>query len=68
MTPKHIDAANKLEEMLPHLKEIVREIRNHDVDAYATLYDARRRLGRIVASLGAGIPTKDCVTHDWESD
>lgn len=68
MTPKHIDAANKLEEMLPHLKEIVREIRDGEVDAYAALYDARRRLGYIVAATGAGAPAADRTRHDWSND
>lgn len=56
-------AADQLEELLPHLRALVNEIREGHVDAYGNLYEARRRLGKIVNA---------CYTerratrwHDW---
>jgi hypothetical protein len=68
VTTSHAEAlraADELEELLGHLREIVHEVRYRRVDAYATLYDARFRLSRLVRSLGAGDPAVTLRRHDW---
>lgn len=63
---KALRAADDLEELLIHLREIVNEIRDGTVGAYGAVYEARTRLSRIVAGLGAGVPAKS--GHVWELD
>lgn len=62
---KEAHMANELEDMLPHLREIVNEIREGEINAYRALYEARQRLSKIVARGGAGIPSKQVATHKW---
>jgi alkylated DNA nucleotide flippase Atl1 len=62
---KSMQASHELEEMLPHLREIVNEIREGRVNAYGALYEARHRLGLITRNLGAGIPKTS--GHNWDS-
>lgn len=61
--PKAIRAASELERLIPHLKDIVVDIRNGYGRPYALVYEARRELSRIVAKLGAGTPARS--GHDW---
>lgn len=60
-------ASHELEAMLPHLREIVNETREGTVDAYASLYEARKRLGQIIAPLGAGVPSRQVKSHRWDN-
>lgn len=60
-------AADRLEELLPHLREVVNLVRASTGPGrrpYALLYEARRRLSRIVAPLGAGQPNPS--GYDWD--
>lgn len=65
MEDKALRGANELEKLLPHLQEIVDEIRTRKVGAYAAMYEARGRMSAIVARLGAGYPPKS--GHNWEA-
>jgi hypothetical protein len=56
-------AAARLEDLLPHMREIVGEIRTGKVEAHAAIYEARRELSRIVVMVGAEIPKPS--GHDW---
>lgn len=61
-----LDAANKLENLLPHLREVVnlmRDGKGPGARPYALLYEARRELSRIVSPLGAGQPNRS--GYDW---
>lgn len=57
--------SHELEDMLPHLREIVNEIREGEIDAYRALYEARARLSKIVARGGAGVPSALVKGHKW---
>lgn len=64
MKQKQVDASHKVEELSMDLKELVAELRSGvlpDSEAYAKLYHIRTRLGRVVATLGAGAPTGSWV-------
>lgn len=62
---RDMQMSHELEDMLPHLREIVNEIREGKIDAYAALYDARSRLGKIVAKGGYGTPSRQVKRHRW---
>jgi hypothetical protein len=53
---KHIAAANRLEELATQLKGLVIELREGTPDAYKKVYELRRELSRVVATLGEGQP------------
>lgn len=60
-------AADRLEELLPHLREVVNLVRAGEgpgARPYALLYETRRELSRIVATLGAGLPSRS--GYDWQ--
>lgn len=61
----NLKAANELEDLLPHLRDIVNEIREGTIDSYASLYEARARLTKILSPLGAGVPSRTVKTHRW---
>ena len=55
---KHIQAAAELEELIPQIREAVRQLRSKEPRpyAYALVYELRRRLGYTVRPMGAGEP------------
>lgn len=58
---RSLTAADKLDEMSTEIAKIAADIREHyeDLDyCYAVVYHFRTRLGKVVASLGFGIPRK----------
>lgn len=57
-TDKQQAAANRLEELCVDLKDIVIRLRAGDTDAYALVYDFRSDVGKVVATLGHGIPAR----------
>jgi len=57
-------AADRLEELLASYREVVNLIREGHERPYALLYEARRELGRVVATLGAGLPAAS--GYDWD--
>jgi hypothetical protein len=69
-TPRELalEAADKLEDFLAHMTTIVGEIYENRIDAYATLYRARRQLTDIMRPLGAGEPSRQLRVHDWGDD
>jgi len=56
-------AADKLEELLPEMRELINRIRHGCPAPYAEVYHLRREIGRVVANLGVGVP----ASHDQES-
>lgn len=59
MRQKEIDAANKLEELIPEMKQLVIDLRNGTDKPYTRIYHLRTKLSRIVATLGVGYPGKE---------
>lgn len=62
-------AADRLEELVPHIKEIILALRAADQDTpwgdpYAQVYELRYEISRVVRSLGAGSPGPS--SHEWE--
>jgi hypothetical protein len=54
---KEIEAANALEDLVPELKEIIKDLRDGTTQQpYALVYHFRTSIGRIVAMLGTGHP------------
>lgn len=63
---RELAAVAELEALLPHLRQLVNEVRANRVDAYASLYEARHRMGRLVAACGYGRPSRSrAVRHDF---
>jgi hypothetical protein len=65
-----LKAASDLEEMAADMKELVEVLRCPSVQyPYAHVYEMRHRLGRIVSSLGAGVPgiNEMKVAEDWDN-
>lgn len=69
-TPRHLQlvTADRLEDLLFHMREIVHELRDGQVDAYATLYDARQRITWLLRALGTGEPSRLLRRHDWKGE
>jgi hypothetical protein len=53
---REIEAADRLEELIPDLRQLVADLRDGKGMAYARVYHFRRRVGQVVASLGSGYP------------
>lgn len=49
-------AADRLEELTAEMKALVVELREGTPDAYKKIYNLRRELGYVVATLGEGVP------------
>lgn len=62
---QQIKAADGLEELIPAMKEIVRLLRQGQAPskAYALVYEFRKRVGRNVAALGAGLPDSSATRY-----
>jgi hypothetical protein len=50
-------AADELEDLAIELKDIVQKLRAFNSDPYKLVYNFRRDVGRVVATLGAGVPS-----------
>lgn len=71
VTTSHTEAeraADRLEDLLPHLGELITEVRLRRVDAYASLYDLRRRVTWVLRDLGSGEPARTLRRHDWRDE
>lgn len=55
------EAAAKLEDITVVSKQMVVDIREEVVDPYAALYWLRREIGRIVSTMGVGLPASDML-------
>ena len=57
---KQLDAANRLEDLAMDMKLLIPELREGmtSAAAYRKVYELRRELGRVVATLGCGVPTR----------
>lgn len=55
---QQLAAANRLEELSIELKGIVIKLRAGDVDSYALVYDLRAEIGKVVGTLGYGVPRR----------
>jgi hypothetical protein len=53
---RQITAANNLEDLIPELKQLVIDLREYKDHPYARVYEFRRKISRIVATLGSGYP------------
>lgn len=67
---RFIGAANRLEELVPHTKEIVQLLRDggphtYSGEAYAQVYELRREISYVVRVLGADVPSKPS-TRNWQ--
>lgn len=65
---RFLKAANRLEELVPHMKEIIQLLREggphvRNGEAYAQVYELRREVGYIVRTLGVGV--REPSTRDW---
>jgi hypothetical protein len=58
-------AADRLEELVIIQKDIIQRLRANDPQAYALVYELRREVGYIVATLGMSVPKRSDI--DWSS-
>jgi hypothetical protein len=69
MTEKAVAAANQLEALVIDIRQAIPELRenaNNTPWCYWRIYMLRRRMNRIVASLGAGVPRPEPINREWE--
>lgn len=57
-------AANRLEELTIAQKDVIQRLRENDPQAYALVYELRREIGYVVATLGGGVPKRS--DFDWD--
>jgi len=65
MKTKAEAAADRLEELVIIQKDIVQRLRENDPQSYAFVYELRREIGYIVATLGMSVPKRSDI--DWSS-
>lgn len=71
MSALRTQAADRLEELVPHVKEIIQNLRTADPDehwsvAYAEVYELRREIGYVLRDLGWGVPKPS--DRNWHAE
>lgn len=64
---REIAAANRLEALVPAIKEMVIQLRDGtEKQPYSAVYWLRREISRVVATLGAGTPNTATVEYKYQ--